>query len=305
MLTNNDVYSIALSYFGLEDPSHADAGLNERIRRAFNWAFQRLFSQGPEWLRQQDFAAVIRAPRVINNLVVTQYGTATSSGDITTDMVGSSLRIAGEMALNELTSTTSLLRPILQPSCTTSATQWGDCVLLPPNFIGVAGNVFLDGTSLELQPLFYRGNQIYKTWPHHPLDGYGVRGGIVERFRVGRPIGYWVQPANQLNGTGINQQRLRVWPQPDADHTVQCEIEIGPPEVQLADLQTTNLVSVPVGWHESIFLPLVLINLSQDPHFLPSKKAGLETEESVLQTLGALDPQPQGGEQMRLPYRIG
>lgn len=311
MITNANLFAAALYYFGLENVSHADNGMTERIRRAFNAAYQDIFLY-PEagQLRTQRAGYYLQKPAQITGCNFTAGSYTFTGGALQPWMVGCSFRISGELPDNRVTSwdgvnTGTLQNPIINPGLPGTGAIYQDAYLMPQNFLSFMGNCYLDGTWLELQPLQFRENQLYKEYPNRPIDGYGLQTAVVDRIRVGRPIGYWMIPAVVQN-QGWYQQYLGVWPLPYQGHMIVFDIEINAPEITTTMLTgpsaATSYIPIPNGCHESVFLPLALLMLATEPHFQQSKAANLEPKSVVMERLSKMFPQRQAGSIMRPPY---
>ena len=235
-----------------------------------------------------------------------------STGPIPPQAVGCTFRIAGEamdtkiLSYDPDTQTGTLQDAITQFSTANGGgTLYFDSFPLDSDVMAVKGNVFLDGTWLELQALQYRQNQLYKEYPNRPIDGYGLQTAILDRIRVGRPVGYWIMPGLVQNQAWY-VQNMQVWPMPREMHQIQYDVEVNAPNLLLNDFTGPNAATtytpMPATMHETILLPMARIFLAIDPHFQESKRAVLEPIEAIKERLSKLNPQRQLGAVIRPPY---
>jgi hypothetical protein len=315
MLYNLDVYTDLLSYLGNE-PGNGSPDEDARILQAYNSALQTLYSKGPYWMRKNKGSAICPAPQQLTLGVINGSVALSDGSQITPRMIGCMIRIQGEPGDNEIVDNATLLVPITQPSAQVSATVYFNAVILPSTVNSVAGNVFLDDTAWELQPLFYGENQLYKQWPAFPVDAYyTLQTNLYLWVKIGIPTGYYVQPLQKQVAPSWGA-RLMIWPVPNSQRTLKWDQELAAPAVQLADLEIdlinpdgtfssppTKSVAIPGGMHESVLLPLARFALSSYPHFLESKRAFITQEYGeALSKLKEINPRRQNGAQIRPEY---
>ena len=235
-------------------------------------------------------------------------------------MIGCLIRIAGEDTDNEVASNDALMFPIANPgSPTASATVYFHAAQLPDDVVKVAGNVFVGDTYRELKPLPYKENTLYKQHPTFQLDPYyTVHPNVLLQYRIGFPLGYYVErmPTNIPNT--LFALRLCLWPVPDTQFTVKFLGERSAPQLQLEDLEipppgwtpetepkASRNVAIPSGLHETTLLPLARMRLSSWPHFLPSKRDFVAADAATaLENIRKVRPQTQGGAVLRPPYFV-
>jgi hypothetical protein len=315
MLYNLDVYTDLLSYLGIE-PGNGTPDVNIRIVQAYNAALQTLYAKGPYWMRKNKGAAICPAPQGITIGVTNGSVSLTDGSQITQRMIGCMIRIEGEPGDNEIVDNQTLLVPITQPTAEVSATVYFNAVVLPHTVNSVSGNVFLDDTAWELQPLFYGENQLYKQWPAFPVDAYyTLQTNLYLWVKIGIPTGYYVQPLQKQVAPSWGS-RLMIWPVPNSQRTLKWDQELSAPCVTLAELeldlinpdgsyseQPTQAVAIPGGMHEKVLLPLARYELSSYPHFLESKRAFITSQwQEALSTLKEINPRRQSGAQVRPEY---
>lgn len=311
MLTNQAIYNDLLGYLGHE-PGNGAPEEDQAILQAVNGGLQDIWTNGPEFLREKRMALNYPAPTTLT--IPTVQGSDKIAGEPFTDrMIGCLIRIAGEDTDNEVASNNSLMFPIVGPSVpTASATVYYHAHKLPHDMIKVSGNVFIGDTYRELKPLPYKENTLYKQHPTFQLDPYyTVHPNVLLQFRIGFPLGYYVErmPVNQPES--LFALRLCLWPIPDQQFTIKFLGETSAPQLCLEDLEiarmggATKTVAIPSGLHETTFLPLARLRLSTYPHFLPSKRELIVAQgATALEGIRKVRPQAQGGAVMRPPYFI-
>jgi hypothetical protein len=142
MITTVQSLAIQLArYLGITSFSTSD-NTDNRINRpvttadknalvlAINGAYEEIFKDGPSTISETNVGAVLRPPSAIT-LTATQY--STTIGSVVTYaswMQGCTIRIAGDTNDNELVNGTTLHRPFVGATGSTTATVYADCLPL-------------------------------------------------------------------------------------------------------------------------------------------------------------------------------
>ncbi|MFH1067836.1 MAG: hypothetical protein V1746_08030 [bacterium] len=215
MLTLAQLRDDALSYVGIDDLNQAPASLRQRIVNDINAALQEIYTEGPSFLREKSFTAVLPLPRELTGKMFVTGSTSVSGGSaVSDDMVGCTFRITGEESDNEIVDASALQNPF-QGATTNEGfgVVYSDCVVFPENVVSIAGPVWLNGKH-KLEPLSNRTD-----WQSR----------VTGRKEIGTPRFYWIEPYH-------TQLRLRVYPMPSVAYVLRYDAQIKAPQATFLDV---------------------------------------------------------------------
>lgn len=152
----------------------------------------------------------------------------------------------------------------------------------------VLGPVRIDDTGTQIRPVSDRGN----------FDHYYTRflGADSESSVTGTPVAYYVDRRN-ANAEDNQAITMLLSPTPDSTYTLSFEGSTTAPTYSLTDLASTNILPIPHGYAESLFLPIARY-YSIRSHFFGKEEIQQSIENDYQQALalyGMADaaPKPQ------------
>ncbi len=308
-MTIGTTVSDLLGLVGLEDPQYASEQLKERILSDINATLQVIWMMLPPWWSSRQTGRLVHAPYSITTGITLSKGAtqgATASSPLFPEWSeGCTLRIGDDADDNELVRrdvlgnlTFELMRPYAGSPLNGlgTATVYNDAFYLDANVAGVHPPVVLLGHR-ELLPL--RGERDLRVFAadsgHRRTSYHDVAGGLTvvgNRRDVDIPIGYYVESSYLQPPLNEVRMVLRLTPLPVGEATLQFEERLSPPRVaSLA--QSAEIVPVPQGLFESVFLPLVRLQFTTQKHFESGQlRPILKVQaDQAFQLLGKLKPQ--------------
>lgn len=249
----------------LEDGDIAD------VVMAMNAALQECWDDGPAEISQRPGSGFLNAPTTVTLDVTHGSRTIASLTTFAAWMEGCTIRIEGDNADNEITSSTSLARHYTGSTGTgVSATVYGDSFTLD------------EGVQHIMQPVWVSDNRNGSGWPlpmANSLDEFMRVGGwpIVADINgrgistsypnplflnCRKPVGnrpyIWIQDGFYDADSAYLKRRVRFSPMPD-NATVMGYVElVTPPRILPEDIHDGSEATLPIpnGWVESIYLPI-------------------------------------------------
>jgi hypothetical protein len=298
-----------LGLVGLEDPVYASDQMKERILSDINATLQVIWTMVPPWWSVRQNGRLVNAPfQVATGISIVKgakVATTNSFPRLPEWSEGCTIRLGDDAEDNEVVRrdvpgnlSFELMRPYAGSSLASvgTATVYNDAFDLDAQVAGVQPPVVLLGER-ELLPL--RGERDLRVYAadtgHRRTSYHDIAGGLTvvgNRRDVDVPIGYYVEsvyvqpPANEV------RLRLRLTPLPANEGTLQFEERLTPPRV-VSLANSAEIVPLPQGMFESVFLPMVRMQFSTQKHFESSQlRPVLKAQaDQAFQLLAKLKPQ--------------
>ncbi len=263
------VYEIAkrlLTNFSPEEREIPDndnyPGRNAAVLEAINGALQELFGKGGPWVRDDDAGDSIYPPTAVTVAVTSGSKSATITG-WQSWMAGCTIAIDGAEVDNEIknaSATAALKYPYTGTTGTKAATVYHTSVTAADDVLEIVEPVRLDRRPLAPTASPYHQSVLTS------YDDYGAFPGsqtpMIEVEKVtasaGIPTSFyvhtWVPDADTPS-----RIRMKLTPAPASGGMLDYRVMLAPPVV--TDLEAETTLPIPLGFTESIFMPIATMNL--------------------------------------------
>lgn len=298
-----------LGLIGLEDSVYASDQIKNRILSDINGTLQLIWTMVPPWWTVRQTGRLLNPPVLVSSgLTLTKGSNVVQSigtPKMPTWAAGCTIRLGDDQEDNEVVKpdaigdlTITLMRPYAGTSMvsTGTGTVYHDAITLASDVWGVSPPVVLLGER-ELLPL--RGERDLRVYAadtgHRRVSYHDVAGGltvVANRRDVDVPVGYFVESVFLQPPQNEVRLRMRVAPLPPVQYSLQFEERLNPPRV--ANLSNpTEIVPVPQGMYESVFLPLLRNQFTTQKHFEASNIRPMlqKQADQAFQLLAKLKPQ--------------
>jgi len=275
----NTLYQEALGMIEVKDGTNMSdprwTKTKVRIANDVATVLQKVYAAMPAVMLDRPDSAPVRPPTTIAGLAVTQYS-KTFTGTVPTWAIGCTVLLPGDPNYNRILSTTGLLAPYMGTSGTVDATAWCDAILPSFSSAAIEAPVTLAGYG-QLNPVMARANLT-------PRDAW--REMMMNQRIVGRPTQYFVEAISD-DTNGIIKPRILIDPLPDISYRLDFQVKLAAPTVSVDDLTDTAPLLVPLGYGESILVPMLRAEFSSFESFSGDKQAIREAGKVAFATLGS------------------
>ena len=227
-------------------PTPIEPGDTDDVAGVMTASFQEMWEHLPAEGKQQEGGGWLNAPTEV--AVTVALGSRTISGLTTYAawMLGCTIRIAGDEQDNALVSSTQLARPHAGTSGATTATVFGDCILLDETVEHVLSPVFLSNFGpltmansreefmrLGQWPLGTFGSHYGNAWPYYLFTRKAV---------AAHPMSWIVEGAYDATLDYL-PRRLRFSPMPSAALSVGWVSAVNPPRITAAMIGADTMIA--------------------------------------------------------------
>lgn len=233
------------------------ADVQQTLLDCMNGGIQEFYRLAPAVYREATITAVLAAPQTVN------IGVSQGSGffigyDAPASNYFSTIRIPTDTTTDNLIiPPTGLISPYQGVTSTQPALIFGDTYPLTANIERMIDEPALLGFRHRLVRNDEYWGRGWGIWGGH-YSGSGVA------RRVGVPRTYWVEPNAACVGTGPSFI-LRVDPLPNALYTLRARALFYPLKLTMGNLQVNTPIPINDAWIESMFIPLILEQMTEDP----------------------------------------
>jgi hypothetical protein len=255
----------------LNDPRWAKT--KNRIATDITAVLQQIYAAMPAVLLDRPDSQPLRAPSTVSGFGVTQYS-KTISGSVPSWAIGCAVRLSGDDNWNRFVTSTTLLAPYMGLTGTVNATIYCDCIAPSLTVSSIEAPVVIQGFG-ELIGVPTRAN----------LGGRDDWRETMDRI-IGRPERFVVEAVSD-DAAGVIKPRILVDPLPDQAYRLDFMVKLAAPRVEVADLTSTTPILLPLGYGESIILPMVRAAFSSFESFTGDKAAIRDAGKQAFATLGS------------------
>ncbi len=272
---------------GQNDFASLGVDATQELVDGMNAALQTAYLLAPPPLRKRPIHLRLRAP--VNYQAELTEGSveitwpAQALTVIPSALPGRSIAIPGDPRLNRLLNSSELWFPQSGPTGTQTVTVLGDAAVLPFPIEALVTPPRLADDSYQLSP-----------WPE-VVEKIGWRETAVLHPTATRQSG---QPqCYQLESLAYNlgaepRQVLRVWPQPDREYALVCDVLAGPAKVTMEGMSVPSVLPWDMQFAESILLPLAAAELLHSEIFRRDARTAQAQAQAALGRLQLLSNTP-------------
>lgn len=290
-----------LAHFSPEErdvPDHADyPGRNAIVLEAMNGALQECYAMGSPWTRWDARGAILKTATTVS-IAVTNGSTAGTITGWADWMAGCTIVIGGHDCDNQIRNASSpvvLKYPYDGTTGTVSAVVYQDCVSAASDVLAVYGPVRVGGR--EILPRPNTGLSSIQTEDYGGHIDFGIiRNTYNPRVAAaaGHPLAYVVETwsSGQYAAPAV---RVRLVPANNLAGVMDYNVTLKPPAI--TNIAATDLIPVPFGFAETIFMPVARQKLTSSPFFL-DQSGGEEIRrayETAITLLSSLNPSKDTG----------
>lgn len=233
------------------------ADVQQTLLDCINGGIQEFYRIAPAVYREATISAVLAAPQTVS-VGVTNGSNAFTGFSAPTSNYFSTIRIPTDTTTDNLIIPPSgLLSPYQGVTSTQPAVIYGDAYPLLANIERMIDEPALLGFRGRLQRNDEYWGRGWGGWTG-PYSGNGAP------RRVGVPRTYWVEPNAACVGNAPSFI-LRVDPLPGALYTLRARAMFYPLKLTMGNLQVNALLPLNDAWIESMFIPLILEQMTEDP----------------------------------------